>query len=45
MLKTILIIVISVSILGIIIFSIARRAMQNKINELIKEEKNKKKKL
>ena len=44
MLKKILIIIISVSIF-ILIFSIVRKAMQNKINELIKEEKNKKKKL
>ena len=43
MLKKILIIIISVSIFGILIFSIVRKAMQNKINELIKEEKNKKK--
>ena len=45
MLKTILIIIISVSILGILIFTIVRRAMQNKINDLVEEENNKKKKL
>ena len=45
MLKKILIIIISLTIFGILIFSIVRKAMQNKINELIKEEKNKKKKL
>ena len=43
MLKTILIIIISVSILGILIFSIVRRAMKNKIEELVKNEKKKKK--
>ena len=42
MLKTILIIIISVSILGILIFSIVRRAMKNKIEELVKNEKRKK---
>ena len=42
MLKTILIIIISVSILGILIFSIVRRAMKNKIEELVKNEKKKK---
>ena len=43
MLKTILIIIISVSILGILIFSIVRRAMKNKIEELVKNEKKRKK--
>ena len=43
MLKTILIIIISVSILGILIFSIVRRAMKNMIEELVKNEKKKKK--
>ena len=39
MLKTILIIIISVSILGILIFSVVRKAMKNKIEELVKNEK------
>ena len=43
MLITILIIIISVSILGILIFSIVRRAMKNKIEEIVKNEKKKKK--
>ena len=42
MIKTILIIVISVSIFGILIFSIVRQLMQKKINELVEEEKKKK---
>tara|TARA_Y100001935_G_C16826849_1_gene277471 strand:- start:296 stop:430 length:135 start_codon:yes stop_codon:yes gene_type:complete len=43
MLKTISIIIISVSILGILIFSFVRRIMKNKIEELVENEKKKKK--
>ena len=39
MVKTILIIIVSVSIFGIIIFSVVRQTMQKKINELVEEEK------
>ncbi len=42
MTKTIAIIIISVSILGIVIFSFVRQSMQKKINQLIEEEKLKK---
>ncbi|MEK9732624.1 MAG: hypothetical protein VW229_04615 [Pelagibacteraceae bacterium] len=42
MLKTILIIIISVSIFGILIFSFVRQAMKKKIDQLVEEEKNKK---
>ena len=42
MVKTILIIIVSVSIFGIIVFSIVRQTMQKKINELVEEEKRKK---
>ncbi|WP_440695121.1 hypothetical protein [Candidatus Pelagibacter sp. HIMB109] len=42
MAKTILIIIISVSIFGIIVFSVVRQTMQKKINELVEEEKRKK---
>jgi len=42
MVKTILIIIISVSIFGIIVFSVIRQTMQKKINELVEEEKRKK---
>ena len=42
MVKTILIIIVSVSIFGIIVFSVARQTMQKKINELVEEEKRKK---
>ena len=42
MVKTILIIVVSVSIFGIIVFSVVRQTMQKKINELVEEEKRKK---
>ncbi|MEL0176978.1 MAG: hypothetical protein VW810_01610 [Pelagibacteraceae bacterium] len=42
MLKTILIIIISVSIFGILIFSFVRQAMKRKIDQLVEEEKNKK---
>ena len=44
MTKTIAIIIISVSILGIVIFSFVRQSMQKKINQLIEEEKLKKNK-
>ena len=42
MLKTILIIIISVSIFGILIFSFVRQAMKKKIDQLVEEEENKK---
>ena len=42
MVKTILIIIVSVSIFGIIVFSLVRQTMQKKINELVEEEKRKK---
>ncbi len=42
MLKTILIIIISVSIFGILIFSFVRQTMKKKIDQLVEEEKNKK---
>jgi len=42
MVKTILIIIVSVSIFGIIVFSVIRQTMQKKINELVEEEKRKK---
>jgi hypothetical protein len=44
MTKTILIIIISVSIFGIIVFSVVRQTMQKKIDELVEEEKRKKNK-
>ncbi len=44
MLKTILIIIISVSIFGIIIFSIVRQSMEKKINQLVEEQKKTKRK-
>ncbi len=43
MIKTILIIIISVSIFGILIFSLVRRSMQKKIDQLVEQEKLKKK--
>jgi len=43
MTKTILIIIISVSIFGIIVFSVVRQTMQKKIDELVEEEKKKEK--
>jgi hypothetical protein len=43
MIKTILIIIVSVSILGILIFSFVRRSMQKKIDQLVEQEKLKKK--
>ena len=42
MVKTILIIIVSVSIFGIIVFSVVRQTMQKKIIELVEEEKRKK---
>ncbi len=42
MVKTILIIIVSVSIFGIIVFSVVRQTMQKKINELVEEQKRKK---
>ena len=42
MLKIILIIIISVSIFGILIFSFVRQTMKKKIDQLVEEEKNKK---
>ena len=42
MVKTILIIIVSVSIFGIIVFSVVRQTMQKKINELVEQEKRKK---
>ena len=44
MLKTVLLIIIGVSIFGIILFSVVRQLMQRKLNELVEEEKKKKKK-
>ena len=38
MIKTILIIVISVLIFGILVFSLVRQIMQKKINELVENE-------
>ena len=42
MLKTILIIIISVSIFGIVFFILVRNFLKNKIDSLVEEEKNKK---
>ena len=44
MLKTVLLIVIGVSIFGIVIFSVVRQLMQKKLNELVELEKLRKKK-
>lgn len=44
MIKTILAIVICVSIFGILIFSMVRQMMQKKINELVENEKKKNRK-
>lgn len=44
MIKTILTIVISVSIFGILVFSMVRQMMQKKINELVENEKKEKQK-
>ena len=41
-LRIILIIVISVSIFGLLIFVFVKNYIRNKINQLVKEEKNKK---
>ena len=41
MLKNILIIVISVSIFGIIFFSIVRRSLKKKLDEIVRESKKK----
>ncbi len=43
MIKTILFIIIGVSIFGILIFSFVRQSMQKKIDQLVEEEKLKKK--
>jgi hypothetical protein len=42
MIKTILIIIISVLIFGILVFSLVRQIMQKKINDLIESEKKEK---
>ena len=44
MIKTILAIIICVSIFGILVFSIVRQMMQKKINELVENEKKEKQK-
>jgi|TARA_X000000950_G_scaffold173876_1_gene211392 hypothetical protein len=44
MLKTVLLIIICVSIFGIILFSVVRQLMQRKLNELVEEEKKRKRK-
>jgi len=44
MIKTILAIVICVSIFGILIFSMVRQMMQKKINELVENQKKKNRK-
>ena len=41
-LRIILIIIVSVSIFGLIVFVFVKNYIRNKINQLIKEEKNKK---
>ena len=41
-LRTILIIIISVSIFGLLIFVFVRNYLKNKINHIIEEDKNKK---
>ena len=41
-LRIILIIIISVSIFGLLVFVFVKNYVRNKINQLIKEEKNKK---
>ena len=41
-LKTILIIIVSVSIFGLLVFVFVRNYVKNKIDLLVKEEKNKK---
>ncbi len=42
MTKTILIIIVSVSIFGLLLFVFVRNIMQRKIDQLVEEEKNKK---
>jgi hypothetical protein len=42
MIKTILIIIVSVSIFGLLLFVIVRNALKNKIDYLVEEEKKKK---
>ena len=44
MLKKVLLIIIGVSIFGIILFSVVRQLMQRKLNELVEEEKKRKRK-
>ncbi len=41
-LRIILIIIVSVSIFGLLVFVFVKNYIRNKINELVKEEKNKK---
>ena len=41
-LRIILIIIVSVSIFGLLIFVLVKNYIRNKINQLVKEEKNKK---
>ena len=41
-LRTILIIIVSVSIFGLLVFVFVKNYIKNKINHLVKEEKNKK---
>ena len=41
-LRVILIIIVSVSIFGLLVFVFVKNYIRNKINELVKEEKNKK---
>tara|TARA_B100000575_G_scaffold287806_2_gene286737 strand:- start:287 stop:427 length:141 start_codon:yes stop_codon:yes gene_type:complete len=43
MIKTVLIIIICVSIFGIIVFSFVRQALKKKIDELVENEKREKK--
>ena len=40
MIKTILIIIISVAIFGLIVFVLVRNALKRKIDQLVEEEKN-----
>jgi len=41
-LRIILIIIVSVSIFGLLVFVLVKNYIRNKINQLVKEEKNKK---
>ena len=41
-LRTILIIIVSVSIFGLVVFVFVKNYIRNKINQLVKEEKDKK---